>query len=122
MKKTSKKLLLTCLIAILIAGCTAYKQSMKSKKYDLEYTLTDEELSEYKHCNDTIYYRDTLIGIINNIEYEYIPSSEDGIRLEISVTQIGWYSNTPLLLFKYIHTLHSKAKIEVNRDETINNN
>lgn len=121
MRKISKKVLLTSLIAILVAGCTAYRQSMKSKKYDSEYTLTDEELSEYRYYNDTIYYRDTLIGILNNIEYEYIPSSEDGIRLEISVTQIGWYSDTPLHLFKYIHTLHPKAKIEVNKDETINN-
>ena len=97
-----KKIITLGLITILF-GCVVDKE-----------ILSQYECTKWHSKNDTIYYTNKPIAVYDHVEYELNPSHGKGAKpiVEISITQIGFGVETDNLI-KYVHTMHSKQKVEI---------
>ena len=76
--------------------------------------ISKEEVAKWSTKNDTIYYVDKAIALYDHSEYELNPGHGKSAKpiQELSIKQISFEITTDNLI-KYIHTLHSKQKVEI---------
>jgi len=112
-----KGLLFGYLVAslLLFASCA----TMKERKHVDEMHMSETEMVRYYHKNDTIYQDSVAIGIVQSVEWEYNPNTNDDLVMEISITQINPFADYSYDLIRYVHTRFHKAKVEVNYDNHI---
>jgi len=98
-----KKILITLTLIIALFSCSVDK-----------HLLTKEESAKWSVKGDTIYYSQKAVAIYDHYEYELNPSHgkhADAI-VELSIAQITHNVSTADLI-KYIHSIHSKQKVEI---------
>jgi hypothetical protein len=98
-----KKLFTLTLIITSLFSCTVDKE-----------LLTKEDLSKWSSKNDTISYNGKPVAIYDHFEYELNPSHGRGAKpiVELSIVQISFEAETAGLI-RYVHTFHSKQKVEI---------
>jgi len=114
-----KNLIFLILISLTLFSCANYKAFKASEEQDKIMTMSDEEIKDWSHSNDTIFYKNEPVAYIVNIEYEYMSGIKP--RLEISLKQItNPYTftsyNIEYNLLRYMFTRQPKAKIELKVD------
>lgn len=76
--------------------------------------MKEEELSKWRNSNDTIFYKDSAVAIFEHYEYEYNPNHRTkNVLAELCFVQIDDDPENTNNLIRYVHTLHSHCKIQV---------
>jgi len=90
--------------------------TIKENKHEKSMILPQEEYDKFSNKADTIYYDMRPVGIIQNVEWEYIPGND--MRMEISVSLANRYEDAMTSkIIKYVHSKYKEAKVEINCDE-----
>ena len=76
--------------------------------------MDPEELADWSNRNDTIFTKGKVVAIFEHYEYELNPNHRTPkMQAEICFIQVDNEPENTINLIRYIHTMHSTSKIQV---------
>lgn len=112
MKSTFIKTILVVLVLVLTTTIL-YTTTSATDEPKIE-TLNEQELNEWSNRNDTIFRKNKVVAIFEHYEYELNPNHRrPKMQAEICFIQVDDEPENTIDLIRYIHTIHSTSKIQV---------
>jgi len=101
--------------AAVFAIVAAVYTTTTSSGYEPQIERMDEgELKEWSNRNDTIFRKGETVAIFEHYEYELNPNHRRPImQAELCFIQVDDEPQNTIGLIRYIHTMHSTSKIQV---------
>jgi hypothetical protein len=100
----------TLIVFVVIFSTTS---SMSTDKHKLE-LFSKEEMKEWRNNHDTLFKKDSAVAIFEHYEFEYNPNHKNkDVLVEFCFVQIDNNPDNTEGLLRYVHTIHTQCKIQV---------